>query len=231
MKNNAEFDRFAKDYRTIHQENIKITGEDPDFFAKYKVDIVAKRCKKLKFAPRNILDYGAGIGNSIPHFQTVLPEAQLFCLDISRESLKIAEQNHPGAARFILADDTIPLENGSMDIVFCACVFHHIQRERYDSILKEIHRVLAQNAILFIFEHNPYNPLTVHAVNTCPLDVDARLIQARRLARFLKKAGFHKVLTRYTLFFPHCLRRLRPIEPFLSHIPLGGQYYLMGRKP
>ena len=33
----AEFDKFADEYHNLHQENIRITGENPEYFAEYKI--------------------------------------------------------------------------------------------------------------------------------------------------------------------------------------------------
>ena len=33
----ADFDQFADEYHNLHQENIRISGEKPDYFAEYKI--------------------------------------------------------------------------------------------------------------------------------------------------------------------------------------------------
>ena len=33
----AEFDKFADEYHNLHQENIRITEENPEYFAEYKI--------------------------------------------------------------------------------------------------------------------------------------------------------------------------------------------------
>ena len=39
----AEFDRFAEEYLAAHKENLRISGEEPDYFARYKIELVAER--------------------------------------------------------------------------------------------------------------------------------------------------------------------------------------------
>ena len=39
----AEFDKFADEYRAIHAHNIRLSGEAPEFFAEYKVRDLARR--------------------------------------------------------------------------------------------------------------------------------------------------------------------------------------------
>ena len=41
----VEFDKFADEYRAMHAANIRITGEDPEYFAEYKVVDIAEGIK------------------------------------------------------------------------------------------------------------------------------------------------------------------------------------------
>ena len=66
---------------------------------------------------------------------------------------------------------------------------------------------------IFVFEHNPYNPITRHLVNTCSFDADAVLLTRRETIRRLTKAGFQISSAGYCLFFPQILSALRPLEP------------------
>ena len=83
---------------------------------------------------------------------------------------------------------------------------------------------------LFVFEHNPLNPLTRHAVNTCAFDEHAKLVLAPAMRRRALEAGFPSATVRYRIFFPNALRRLRPLETKLAWLPLGAQYYVMAQK-
>jgi len=81
-----------------------------------------------------------------------------------------------------------------------------------------------------VFEHNPYNPLTVRIVNRCPFDEHARLVRGGVMKQRVMAAGFSAATIRYRVFFPHALRVLRPLERALAWLPLGGQYYVLARK-
>ena len=109
------------------------------------------------------------------------------------------------------------------DVAFSACVFHHIPHEEHAHWLEELRRVVRPGGMVAIFEHNPLNPLTVRAVNTCPFDANARLIRARALKRSLRLAGWRRPALRYHVFFPRRLAALRPLEPLLTWLPLGAQ--------
>jgi SAM-dependent methyltransferase len=124
----------------------------------------------------------------------------------------------------LLDGPTIDAPDASFDVAFSACVFHHIPHEEHAHWLEELRRVVRPGGMVAIFEHNPLNPLTVRAVNTCPFDANARLIRARALKRSLGLAGWQRPAVRYHMFFPRRLAALRPIEPFLTWLPLGAQY-------
>ena len=62
----AEFDKFADEYLAVHARNIAITGEQPEFFAEYKVRDVHEILAAEGRPVARILDFGAGIGNSAP---------------------------------------------------------------------------------------------------------------------------------------------------------------------
>ena len=79
------------------------------------------------------------------------------------------------------------------------------------------------------FEHNPINPVTRYIVATCPFDENAILIPARSLVRRQREAGFSDVRVAYTGFFPGALRALRPLERFMTALPIGAQYYTVAR--
>ncbi len=227
----AEFDQFADEYLAQHRSNIAVTGEDPEFFAEYKIAVVRKLLDAARVAPRRIVDFGSGIGASMPFFAKYFPAAALTCADASPRSLELAEARYPDTAEFAeVADNRVPAADASFDLAFSACVFHHIDHAEHVHWLGELHRVTAPGGRLAIFEHNPYNPLTVRAVNTCPFDINARLIRATNLVKAAKTAGWKSPEIRYHIFFPRALAGLRGLEPGLSWLPLGGQYSLVASK-
>ena len=228
----AEFDKFADEYTSLHQTNIKISGEKPDFFAEYKIKDVSELLNHESALPLNILDFGAGIGSSTPYFHRFFPQSSLTCLDVSEKSLELGRSRFTDLADFKLFDGVkIPTPDNTFDLVFAACVFHHIPHSAHLGLLKEWFRVLKPGGTAVIFEHNPLNPLTVHAVNTCPFDENAELISGENFLNKLQTAGFNYSHLRYRLFFPGPLRTLRPLERYLYWCPIGAQYYIYGKKP
>lgn len=230
----VEFDKFADEYYAILADSVATSGEGPKYFAEYKIADIAHEyeisSQGTNQCPR-ILDFGAGIGGSVPYVQKYFPNAQLTCLDVSKRSLEIAEKRFPAGAQYVHFDGThIPFLDGHFDIAYAACVFHHIDHDEHVSLLKELRRVIRPGGSLFVFEHNPYNPLTVRVVNSCVFDEHARLIRGSDMKRRLMAAGFASTSIKYRIFFPHALRALRPFEKAIAWLPLGGQYYSLAHK-
>ncbi|KJH87244.1 SAM-dependent methyltransferase [Pseudomonas fluorescens] len=226
----AEFDSLADEYHDKHKENIAITGEDPEFFSEYKIADLAAFVRLRKLPADSILDFGSGIGNSVPFFRNYFPDAVLHCGDVSGRSIEIAKTRFPGDEKYTLIGDTIPLASESQDIVFSACVFHHIPHEDHRHWLEELRRVTRPGGLLVIYEHNPFNPLTVRAVNTCPLDVNAKLIAGRTMGKRAESAAWKDAQVTYRVFFPSMFSFLRPIEKYLGWLALGAQYRMTALK-
>jgi ubiquinone/menaquinone biosynthesis C-methylase UbiE len=228
----AEFDKFAAEYRNLHAANIRLSGEAPEYFIEYKVRDIAAELGRARHAPAaRVLDFGAGVGYSVPFFRRHLPQARITCLDVSRESLAIGAAKHSADAEFRHFDGArIPYGPASFDVILASCVFHHIPHAEHVALLREIRRVLEPGGMLFVFEHNPLNPLTRHAVNTCEFDRNAVLIRAPVMRARLREAGFEEARIRYRIFFPALLRGLRGLEPYLTWLPLGAQYYACASK-
>ena len=229
----AEFDKFATEYRAMHAANIKVSGESPEYFAEYKiVDLVRDSVAlgALSAEPR-VLDFGAGVGYSVPFFARHLAAARVTCLDVSQKSLEVGQAQHGARAEFTHFDGTrIPYADATFDVALASCVFHHIPETEHVALLAEIRRVLKSRGLLFVFEHNPLNPLTRRAVDTCPFDENAVLIRAPKMRGRMLDAAFADARINYRIFFPHALRGLRGLEPSLTWLPLGAQYYVRATK-
>ena len=240
MKN--EFDEYANDYRRIHTKNIKgISGADSDFFTEYKIKELADR--KLLGNKPSILDYGCGDGNSARFMTAYFPEANYCGIDISANSIRQAVEScaeayeegkmPKGNYRFLTyGGRRLPFEDNTFDMVYIACVMHHIIPYSRIAVIRECMRVLKNGGKLVVFEHNPLNPLTLHAVNTCPFDENAKLLTASELCKIISRAGGWIEDKRYTFFVPRkgVLNKITGIEKNLSWCPLGGQYYVVAVK-
>ena len=227
----AEFDLLADEYRVQHKANVAITGESPEYFSEYKIADLAGLLDRMKLPAAKILDFGSGIGNSLPYFRKYFSGSEISCADVSARSIEIAQTRFPGQENYLLIDQSIPLPTASQDVVFSACVFHHIPHEQHLHWLVELRRITKPGGVLAIYEHNPLNPLTVRAVNTCPLDVNARLIRGATMRKRALTGGWENAHVDYKLFFPAILAGLRPLERHLEWLGLGAQYRIMARRP
>lgn len=222
------FDDYAKDYREIHTKNIQVfSGKDSGYFGEYKVRIIRQELNGNKKV--RILDLGCGDGLSAVFFKKYFPGMQYDGLDISKESIHQAEQKiQKRNISFRMYDGkTIPFDDDSFDIILIACVLHHVPYDEHYGLLKECQRVLKERGNLYIFEHNPFNPVTRKIVNTCPFDEDAVLIRAGRMKHLLSELRFHNIKISYTIFFPRkfFFRYLLGIEKYLKCLPGGAVLY------
>lgn len=229
--NQAEFDAVAGDYEALHAAATRLSGEETGYFARYKAADARKLADAAGCLPRRILDFGSGIGNAVAPLAEQFPEARLTCLDVSQASLDLSRRRHgDDRADFVQYDGSaIPEEIGRFELIFTACVFHHIPHERHVDLLGQLRRRLVPGGLMVLFEHNPWNPLTRHSVDTCPFDANAVLISAPVMKATALAAGFGTARVRYRLFFPGPLSALRPLERWLTGLPLGAQYSLAMR--
>jgi len=227
----AEFDAVAAEYARQHAESIAFAGEEPEYFAQYKARKVADLYRALNEPlPDRILDFGAGIGNSVGPLKAEFPAARISCLDVSQASLDMcAERFGDDVTTELFDGHRVPQPDGIYDMAFVACVFHHVDHAEHGALLREIRRVLRPGGRLFLFEHNPWNPATRYAVANCPFDENAVLIDPITMRRRLLGAGFADCGTSFGPFFPAFLSALRPAERVLGWLPMGAQYVVHGR--
>jgi SAM-dependent methyltransferase len=230
--NEAEFDLLADEYYKLHEKNIAITGESPEFFSEYKIKDLWEVIRAAGNKPENILDFGSGIGNSIPFLRKYFSDHDVICADISKRSMELAQSRFPGRESYVrIENDRLPLPDASIDVVFTACVFHHIPESEHVFWLMELKRVCKTGGLLMVYEHNPLNFLTAKAVRECPLDVNAKLIRAADFKKRTVDAGWSDAKLSYKVFFPAILALFRPLERYLQTIPIGAQYRLTARRP
>lgn len=225
-----QFDEFAEDYRLVHTENIKISGADSHYFAEMKVKWLA-RFERNK--PLRILDLGCGDGATAFYFQQYFSSWKSCGIDISAKSIEVAKERMLPNCDFVVYDgETIPYEDGYFDVVFVAGVFHHVDFLHHQQLAAEIYRVMKNSARLYLFEHNPLNPLTRYLVNTCVFDKDAKLLKSTYASALLNKSNFAAIRKKFIIFFPRkgWLSKLIFLEKYLERIPFGGQYVLMAKK-
>ena len=225
-------DKSAERYNDTLQEAVSSSGFRPDYFYEYKIMEVHRFFKKRKIkSPLSILDFGCGIGNSIAYLKKYFPDAHIHGVDTSTESIKIAkEKNQAPNVSYSAFNDVNELTfDTSFDLIFVSCVFHHIPREKHLEILSFLKSCMNSGALLFIFEHNPYNPVTRSIFKKYDLrtDENANFIYPRYIKRQSNSAKFKVRGINYIVFFPKFLSIFTPLEMYMSCIPLGAQYFIV----
>lgn len=220
-----EFDQYAEQYDRLVGEAIPESLSEDSYFAEYKIALMAARLGVKK--PRRILDFGCGSGRSLPYLDHYFPEADLWGYDVSTASLKIASQRIPRAKLF---SDWDAITGIHFDLIVAANVFHHIPPAQRQQLLTRCYESLSADGQMFIFEHNPLNPATRWIFERCPLDANAEMLSLKNALELTEKAGFSSEQHGYTLFFPRPLAFMRGLEPWLTLLPLGAQYYVQASK-
>jgi len=226
------FDQTADEYAQTVNEAIGASGESVEFFADYRARLAARLVRVP--TPRNILDFGCGIGMSTRSLAVAFPESQIVGFDHSSRSIDLAREQSSGETRIsylsAAEEPDLPSVEGGFDLIFASAVFHHIEPGDRQQCADRIAQALGVGGEFLIFEHNPMNPLTRRVVRTCPFDEGVVLLYPRHVRRLLRKAGLECAHTYHYIFFPRMLRWLRRFEPLLSWLPLGGQFLVRGSK-
>jgi SAM-dependent methyltransferase len=229
MKDSIDFDQYAENYDAHLNRALAASGEGKEFFARGRVEWLARCLKDLNQNSRKVIDYGCGVGDTTTLLLELLKADSAVGLDISERSLELARRNHSAACQFLTFGEHSP--DGSTDVVYCNGVFHHIPpNERSDSV-RYVYECLQPGGVFALWENNPWNPGTQYVMFRCEFDRDAVKIPSPEARRLLRDGGFEILRTDFRFFFPRFLRALRPLEDSLSRVPLGGQYMVLGRKP
>ena len=120
---------------------------------------------------------------------------------------------------------------GKIDLAYCNGVFHHIPPPQRARELSYIMRCLRPGGIIALWENNPWNPGTQYVMWRIPFDREAVKLSPIHARRLLRQSGFEVLSTDFLFFFPGLLRALRSIEPFISGLPLGGQFLVLCQRP
>ncbi len=187
----VDFDRYPSDYEDDVDRSVSFTGWNSAFYARRKVDILGEIVRKglgpLK--ELSLLDVGCGTGTTD---QVLAPCVRsLHGVDVSSEMLIKAQRNVPEAQFSGYDGARLPFDDGRFDVAVAICVLHHIPVSQRCQVVSAMVRVSRHEGVVALFEDNPYNPLTRHAVNTCELDRDAMLLPPQRDGGVAEEIGRH----------------------------------------
>lgn len=229
--NESEFDQYDNNYKDLVNEALSFSGTDVTYYTKAKahwfVHFLKKNYPDLK--KLRVLDVGCGIGQIHPFLKGEFKE--LVGVDVSSKCLEKAKEANPENTYFLGDGNKLPFEDNEFDVALTICTMHHVPPENWEKFVQEIHRILKPQGALCVFEHNPYNPLTVKVVNNCVFDKDAVLLSTRKLKKIMQNSQYQSVGGPYIIFFPWENKVLQSIEKVLTKVPFGAQYLMAGFKP
>ena len=224
-----DFNKTKDTYRDTVGQAVSFSGKGLDFFTSVKADYLHKIVEReIPGVERPwILDIGCGHGYIHPYLRRFGYE--IVGVELAESVLPVARKENPDVSYVGYNGARLPFASQSFDVVLTVCVMHHVPPIQWLSFLREMRRVLRPGGITAIFEHNPLNPLTRYVVASNEIDADAVLISERTLRGLLSDAGFAGVITRNILFTPFANHVFRVIDEKLGWLPLGAQYYAVGR--
>jgi SAM-dependent methyltransferase len=218
----------AGEYETLLAQGTRLSGEDRHFFVRGRLaDLVAHL--PGGFAPRRILDFGCGLGDTSRALAEAFPGADVVGVDDAAAALAWAREHHGGPhVRF--AELERMAEGGPFDLCYLNGVMHHVPPARRARVVGDLHAALGPGGLIALFENNPWNPGARMVMRRIPFDRDAVPLSVRETRRLLEAGGFEPLRTRSLFWFPRALRWLRPLEGALAGVPLGAQYWVLARR-
>src|SRR5215471_13183699 len=158
MTGPAEFDQFADSYDDDLNRALSVSGEGKEFFARGRINWLARRLRPDQQV-HTVLDYGCGTGDATTLLRELLGCKDIIGLDVSVRSLEHARRKHGSdQCRFLTFDEYTP--QGSIDVVYCNGVFHHIPVAQRETAVDYVYRCLRPGGMFALWENNPWNPGT-----------------------------------------------------------------------
>ena len=232
-----EFDRHAASYDGGLDNPIKrMMGDSADQFIAVKARWLLRREPGLRTGGLAMLDYGCGAGDLMRVLAGMGTKASFTGCDVSTGMLAEVGRRWPQA--FGPAPATAPQQgaltsfaDGQFDVATISAVLHHVPVGERAAVYAELGRVVKPGGRIYVFEHNPRNPLVRYVIARTPIDENAILLDAREVQEGLLGAARYELETDYLMFMPPGLAFLSPIDRVLAWLPLGAQYAVAARKP
>jgi SAM-dependent methyltransferase len=226
----AEFDKHAATYDGGIDDPLKGRLGSPDDYIAVKARWLLRHEKQLKKGGLAFLDYGCGAGDLMRVLGKLGARAEFTGCDVSTGMLAEAARRWPNA-RFVEQRGALtPFADASFDIATISAVLHHVPVDERPAVYAELARVLKPGGRLYVFEHNPRNPLVRRVIKRTPIDAEAILLDASEVRHGILAAARYEVDTAYLMFMPPGIKLLRPVDRALAWLPLGAQYVVAARK-
>ena len=237
----AEFDEYSQGYEGGSEDSFKrMLGGDQTAFIEVKAewlirDLASSRQEDHGPGPKpRLLDYGCGTGILLSIMRRLGFGGTLDGCDVSSGMLEEAARTWKDGKQpefRLIEDGNAPYPDQRFDVIVISGVLHHVEPSQRKPVYQDLVRLLTPGSRVYVFEHNPLNPVTRWVVSRVPIDKNAVLLSADEVRKGLTDVGLVDIRTRYLMFFPPRLRLLRYFENWLRWCPIGGQYVTGGSKP
>ena len=229
MSESPLFDHFSDSYDEDLNRALAVIGAGKEFFAQGRVAWLSRCLRQLGEHPQSALDYGCGIGSTIPLLSNSFELREIIGVDISSRSLATAQERHgSGPIRYATIAEYRP--EGKLDLAYCNGVFHHIPKAERPAAVAYVREALRPQGLFAFWENNPWSPATHYVMSRCSFDKDAVTLSVSESKRLLRQFDFTILRCDFLFIFPNFLRALQPLEPLVSKLALGAQYQILARK-
>jgi SAM-dependent methyltransferase len=222
----SEFDDYADDYESALSQGLSASGEGPDYFARGRLEFLARCLRATGHVAGRVMDFGCGTGVAVPLIRELLRPQTIVGVDMSRRSIERASRTHgaPGTT-FAVNGDYAPARD--LDLVYTNGVFHHIPPAERPGALGYIRAALRSGGVFSLWENNPWSLGARYVMSKIPFDKDAIMLSAAAARKLAAANGFRVLRTDYRFIFPAALSVLRPLEDLLARTPAGAQYQVL----
>ena len=220
----AAFDRASAGYEAAAGLQARVSAE------------LLGRLADFRFAPRVVLDLGAGTGRVTRELKRRYPRALVIALDIAPGMLREARRNQTLWRRFArVCGDALrlPLADASVDIVFSSLVLQWC--EPIGQALAEVRRVLSPAGF---FAFSTFGPDTLKELRAAWAQADGhthvnRFIDMHDVGDALGRSGLAEPVLdadRIELAYPDTLSLMRDLKAIGAHnVTAGRPRTLTGR--
>ena len=229
MSKTPLFDQYSESYDDDLNSALAITGEDKEHFAQGRIAWLCRCLREMGLQPQRAMDYGCGIGSTVPLLLKSLGLREIVAVDVSSRSLATAREKHNSASvRYATTAQYQP--QGMLDLAYCNGVFHHIPKLGRPEALEYVRESLKSGGLFAFWENNPWSLATRYVMSRCTFDKDAQTLSMLEAKRLLRRSGFVIVRYDFLFIFPKFLKALRPVEPLFCKLALGAQFQILARK-
>ena len=224
----AEFDEYESSYDSALARGLRLTGEAKEYYARRRLEWLRRYLDGEGIQPRTVLDFGCGTGAGTRLARAILGAEHVIGVDVSSGLLASAARTACDGISFRHTRDVAASQQ--FDVAVCNGVFHHIEPRDRSGAVSYVHARLRPGGIFALWENNPWNPGTRLVMKRIPFDRNAKPVSPVEGRALLMREGFHIRRVAYLFYFPRAFAVLRPLERFLTRVPLGGQYCVVGSR-